>query len=113
MNVVDRISTLTEESTTLAFDTAAFVQQQNVQFAKAWLDATVAGQNAMKDLTLRAIRQTQQAQSLWLDVAQETVRTGVDTATAVGKTQLHETSEQLDKVNSRVKAAANSEKSSK
>lgn len=105
MNVAEKISTLTEESTALAFDTAAFVQQQNVQVAKTWLDATVAGQQTIKDLTLRAIKQTQQAQSLWLDLVQDSVRTGVDTATAVGKTQLAETSEHLDKVNSRVKTA--------
>ena len=85
MNVVDRISALTEESTTLAFDTAAFAQQQNVQLAKAWLDATVAGQKTMKDLTLRALKQTQQAQSLWLDLVEESVQTGIDTATTLGK----------------------------
>lgn len=107
MTTIDRINTLVRESTETAFETAAFVQRQNAQLFQTWLNNVETSQSTMRDLTLRAIGQVQEAQRLWFEVAQENIRTGVENARDLTETQLKEASEQFDKASRQTKANGN------
>jgi hypothetical protein len=97
MTTIDRVNSLLRESTETAFDTAALVQRQNLQLLQTWANALETNQQTFRGLTLRAIGQIQEAQRLWVDLAQESIKTGVETATNAAETGIKEASEQFEK----------------
>ena len=91
MTTIDRINTLVRESTETALDSAALVQRQNAELVQSWLGASEAGQKAARDLTLQGLKQTQEAQSLWVELVQESVNVGVDNVSGFDQNGLKET----------------------
>jgi hypothetical protein len=102
MTTIDRFNTVVRESTQTAFEAAAAVQRQNVQLFQTWIGTLEANQQIARELTLRTLGQVQEAQRLWADLVQETVRTSVENVTNLTETQLREASRQAAANGSRI-----------
>jgi polyhydroxyalkanoate synthesis regulator phasin len=104
MTTVDRLNTLVRQQTETAFETAAFVQRQNAELFQNWLTIVEANQKAARDFALQTVQRAQEAQSLWVEIVQESFDTGIDNVTTFAQNGMKETSEQVEKVTRQAKA---------
>jgi hypothetical protein len=99
----NRLNDLTIESTETALDAANLVQRQNATLAQSWLTTLEANQQSGRELVRKSIKQTQEAQNLWLQHVQETFRATTDSVARAAGSQLREMSEHLDSARGQTK----------
>lgn len=105
-NVTDRLTTLTVESTQTFMDGWFLIQRQNAQIVQNVFSAIEGNQKPVRELTGQFLRQTQEAQQLWLDYTRDAFRNTVDTVTHSARAQMEQVGQGFEKVNREVKNGA-------
>lgn len=113
MNTIDSLNTLSLETFQTAIDSAYLVQKQTAQLTEQWHAVLESNQKANRELATTLARQSQEAQSLWFQLFQESFRTTVDTVAKAGATQLENVSERVDRVNRQANGNAKKENATK
>jgi len=98
MTTFDRINDLTVESTNTLVDGLFQTQAQSVTLAQAVLNTLVQNQQTNQALATAVVRQAQEAQKLWLQLAQESARTAGDTFAQATRAQADRAGETVNNV---------------
>ncbi|GAC1332843.1 MAG: hypothetical protein NVSMB22_25050 [Chloroflexota bacterium] len=115
MTTIDRINDLTIESTNTLLDAVLQAQSQSVTVAQSIVSTLEQNQKANRNLITSMFRQAQEAQKLWIQLAQESTRTTTETFTRLGREQVSRATEtfsnaaaETNNVSRRAAGAANS-----
>lgn len=106
MTAKDRINDLAVETTQTLLDSAYLAQKQNAQLVNSWLSVLEANHKETRNLVAQLMRQTQEAQSLWVRYTQDAFRTNVETFTRTTQAQMKEFSENLETAAHQANSAA-------
>jgi hypothetical protein len=99
----NRLNDLAVESTQTMFETANFLQKQNAALIQSWFSTMEANEKNGRELLRKAMKQTQEAQTLWLDYVRESFRDTTETFTRVAGSQLRGFTERMENVTAEVK----------
>jgi hypothetical protein len=95
MTPIDKLNTLTLETTQALWDSADLARKQNSEFVQQWLGAFEANQAASRELSNKLFAHAQEAQKLWLKLAQETYHANLDVFTKLAQGQIKEATERV------------------
>lgn len=98
MTTFDRMNDLTVESTNTLVDGLFQMQAQSVALAQSVLNTVVQNQQTNRDLTHTMIQQTQEAQKLWYQLAQESARAATDAFAQASRQQVDRATETMNNV---------------
>jgi len=101
-DIINRFNDLAVESTHTLIDSGLNAQRQGISTLQNVLNATQESQSANREIANRVVRQSQTAQSLWFQFAQEAFRTNLDTFNHTSNQAVNNATETAEAVNKQV-----------
>jgi hypothetical protein len=96
-SVTNRMNELAVETTQTFIDAAYLAQRQSTELLQAWLRTLDASQQEQREIASKLIRQTQEAQSLLQQFAQQSVQASANAFSTAAQTGLNTASENFQR----------------